>query len=67
MPGKDRLIEVAKESIKDVHAETGHLEHAAEHPDQVTESYVDEHTRHAHAAIDKAAGAVKILVREEGG
>lgn len=64
MPGRDRLKEIVKEQVYAATTATGHLTNAAEHPGQTTPTDVAQHVLDAHEAIDKAADAVQILVRE---
>lgn len=64
MAGQEKLREIITRSARDVAAELGHLEHAAAEPGQVTEGYVNEHAQHAHQAIDRAAEAARVLVKE---
>lgn len=66
MPGKDRLIEVVKESVEEARLAGDGIAVAAIYPDGASEASVGASARVAHEAIDKAADAAKILVREGG-
>jgi hypothetical protein len=64
MPGRQRLQEILTESIANLGTEAVQIGHAGRFPESLTEGYIDEHAGHAHAAIDRAAEAARILVRE---
>lgn len=66
MPGKDRLIEIVKESVNTATDQAAYIESAAGNPRTSSEAVVSEHARVAKEAIDTAAEACKVLVREEG-
>jgi hypothetical protein len=64
MPGKDRLQEIVKENVENARVWAENIGVAAKQPRGSTEKAVDDCAIHAHAAIDKAAEAAKVLVRE---
>ena len=64
MPGRDRLQEIVHQSASDLVNEANRLCEAANAPGQVTQDFVTEHAAHAHAAVDRAAEACRVLVRE---
>lgn len=66
MPGRDRLVEIVKESVEQARQAGDSISVASVYPDGVTEATVDRSADVAHAAIDKARDACKVLIRERG-
>lgn len=64
MPGKDRLKEIVKESVERARLMGANIDVAANHPGGATVDSVTDCAQHAHEAIDTAAEAARILVRE---
>jgi hypothetical protein len=64
MPGKARLQEIATEQVNRARDMAQRIKVTADHPGTATIAGVDECARSAHEAIDRAADAARILVRE---
>ena len=64
MPGKDRLEEIVRENVARARQMADNIDVAAQHPRGSTEKAVTDCATHAHEAIDSAAEAARILVRE---
>lgn len=64
MPGRDRLIEVVNEQVKEAVTEAGKLVDAAADPGSSSIMHVDATAQRAVEAVGKAAEAARILVRE---
>lgn len=65
MPGKARLQEIATEQVSRARDMAQRIKVTADHPVGARIADVDECARSAHEAIDKAAEAARILVREQ--
>ncbi len=64
MPGKERLQEIVNQEAHAAITSAGQIVQSAVYPKDATEATVTEHAGRAHAAIDRAAEAARILVRE---
>ncbi len=64
MPGRDRLVEIVNEQVEQARQAGDAISVAATYPDGTSSSAVDRDLEKGHAALDKAAEACKILIRE---
>lgn len=64
MPGRDRLQEIVDEQTKQADVASNNLRVASKQPHGLTVADVENSRRIGHEALDRAADAVTILVRE---
>lgn len=64
MPGKDRLIEIVAEQVREVTTEAGKLVDAANDPGASSILHVDAVADRAAEALGKARDSVRILISE---
>lgn len=64
MPGRDRLIEIAREATDRAKIMAQNIDVAARNPTGATVESVERCADYAHEAIDRAVDAARILVKE---